>query len=125
MAFTGTLNASILIQDTSTATPVTVASDAKTDQEVAQDEMFSLSVTVNAGAVNQVVALTGLDIRGLYVTATNPVTMKQAGDSSYAQPLRSVFCSTYGTGQSPTDLRFSNAGAVASQVKIISWSKNP
>lgn len=124
MAFTVTLNASALIQDVAPATPVTVATDSKTDQETAQDEYLELSITVPAAAVDQNVSMASLDARALYITTTNPVTMKQ-GVSTFAQPIRSMFMATYGTGQGPTDLKFSNAGASAAQVKIIVGSKNP
>jgi hypothetical protein len=124
MPFTVTLNASALVQDTSLATPVTVANDAKTDQETAQDEFYSSEITVPAAAVDQLVDLTGLDIRSLYVKSSQAVTMKQ-GASTFAQPIRSLFMATFGTGQGPASLKFSNAGAVAAQVRIIAGSKNP
>ncbi len=124
--FTVTLNASALIQDTGPTTPVSVADAAKTDQETAQDEFGSLSVTVPASAVDQDLDLgtPGFDVRALYITTDQPVTMKQ-GAGVEAQPIRSLFMATYGAGQGPANLKFSNAGAVDAQVRIIFGSLNP
>jgi hypothetical protein len=125
MAHAVTLSASILIQDTSVSPAVEVARDAKTDQLVDQDEFLEMSVTVPAAAVDQTIDLTtpGLSARTLYVTTTQPVTMKQ-GVSVFAQPVRSVFVATYESTNAPASLKFSNAGATAAQVKVVLGSKN-
>jgi hypothetical protein len=125
MAHTVTLNASMLIQDTSGAAPVTVANDSKTDQLTAQDEFLEMSVTVPAAAVDQTIDLTtpGLSARTLYITTTQPLTMKQ-GVSVFAQPIRSIFAATYESANVPASLKFSNAGAIAAQVKIVLGSQN-
>lgn len=125
MAHTVTLSASILIQDTGGAAPVTVANDSKTDQLTDQDEYLELSVTVPAAAVDQTIDLTtpGLSARSLYIVTTQPLTMKQ-GASSFAQPVRSVFCATYESANAPASLKFSNAGVTNAQVKVILGSKN-
>lgn len=124
--FTVTLNASALIQDTGPTTPVTVANDAKTDQETGQNEFGELSITVPAAAVDQTLDLgtPGFDVRALYIKTDQPITVKQ-GASTFAQPVRSVFMATYGAGQGPADLKISNAGAVNAQVRIIFGSLNP
>jgi hypothetical protein len=123
MAHTVSLSVSVLIQDT-TGTPVVVANDAKTDQQTDHDEFMELAVTVPASAVDQTIDLTtpGLSARSLYITTTQPLTMK-TGAAVYAQPIRSLFAATYESGNAPASLKFSNAGLVDAQVKIILGSK--
>jgi hypothetical protein len=125
MAHTVTLSASMLIQDTSGAAPVTVANDSKTDQLTGQDEFLEMSVTVPAAAVDQTIDLTtpGLSARTLYITTTQPLTMKQ-GAATFAQPIRSIFVATYEAANVPASLKFSNAGATGAQVKIALGSQN-
>ncbi len=125
MSYAVTLSASILIQDTGVTPPVTVAQDSKSDQLATEDEFLEISVTVPASAVDQLLDLAtpGLNARSVYVSTTQPVTMKQ-GSSSFAQPVRSLFMGTYDISNSPASLKFSNPGASAAQVKVVLGSKN-
>lgn len=120
MSYTGTLSVSALIQDIAPTVPVTIASDAKSDQLAAQSEAAELAVTVPASAVDQLIDLTtmGFKAKQLYITSDQPITMKQ-GASSFAQPIRSFFVATYAFADAPASLKFSNAGATDANVKII------
>lgn len=120
-----TLNASVLIQDTSGATPVTRITQAKTDQETDHDEFQALEVTVPAGATNQAVNLTNLDVRALYMETSQPLTVRVGIITNAAEPFRSLMVMTFDTGESPADLFFNNAGATDAQVFIALGSKNP
>ena len=120
MSYTVTLSASILIQDTAPATPVTVAQDAKTDQLTSESEFLELSVTVPPSAINQTLDLAGpgFAAQSLYIFSSQPITMKQ-GSSTFPQPIRSLFVGSYATAQAPASLKFSNPGSQAAQVKVI------
>ena len=123
--FTGTLNASILVQDVAQPTsPVTKVTEAKTDQQTNQPEFFELSITVPASAADQVVALTGLDPQTLLILTDNPVTMKRDAGAE-AQPIRSIYAATFGPGEGPASLKLTNpSGTLDAQVQISGTSVN-
>lgn len=123
MPFTTTIQASIIMQDTGGATPVTVATDSKSDQATDHDEYVEMEVTVPASTTDMAVDLSNFKVRSLFVKASAPVTMKQAGTTAYAQPVRSLFAATYEASNAPTTLHLSNAGTAAAQVRIIAGSK--
>lgn len=120
MPYTGTISVSALIQDIAPVVPVTIASDSKSDQLASQSEAAELAVTVPASAVDQLIDLVtmGFKAKQLYITSDQPITMKQ-GVSVFAQPIRSFFVATYAFADAPASLKFSNAGSVDANVKII------
>lgn len=118
MSFKVTLDASIKIEDTS-GTPKTIIEKAKTDEKTAQTEFKILEVTVPASADKQVVNLANLDAQSLYIQTTQPLTMLLPDPGAAADepiPIRSLAVLTFGVGEGPATLRFSNAGIVDAQV---------
>lgn len=107
---TVTLNLSVLIQDTTGATPVTAAQDSKTDQVTSQEEYLNTLVVV---PVNTAVPATVVDFGALaeaqtvYVESDRPVTMT-VGLGSEVTTIRSTFIETYQVGEGPTKLTFGN-----------------
>lgn len=119
---TVTLNQSVLIQDTSGATPVTAAQDAKTDQVTSQEEYLSTLVVI---PVNTAVPATVVDFGALaeaetvYVEVDRPVTMT-VGLGADVYTIRSTFVETYVPADGPTKLTFGNPDLVnVANVRVI------
>ena len=121
--FTVTLNASILIQDASGASPVQVTSKSVTDQLTAQDEFDVQEVTVPDGASDQAVDLSNFKAQTIYMETNQLISYKIIGAGTDI-PFRTVAVITSDAASPPTTLLFSNSSGFDAQVFIALGSVN-
>ena len=127
---TATLNLSVLVQDTSGASPVTVASDSKTDQVTNLEEYIATTVVIPANTVVAVtpvvVSFAPFSVQTVYVKSDRPVTMQVGTAGADTLSIRSTFCETHLDGEGPDALEFGNTDLVnAATVTVVAGSNQP
>lgn len=120
MPYTGTLNASILIQD---AAGGQVASKAVTDQLTAQEEYQVLEVTVAAAASEQAVDIAPYKPTMIMVITDQPVVMKLA-TSGTEIPVRKLAVITAPDDAAIASLLFDGHATEDAQVYVALTSVN-
>ncbi len=130
MGHTVTLNTSILVQDTTGATPVTVTQQSAQEQVIDLEEFVSTVIVVPPSTIVTVtpvvVSFAPFNVRSVYVKASRPVTMQVGTAGVDVTEVRSLFATNYADGDGPNALEFGNTDVTNSAVvTVIAGSDQP